>query len=374
MLDNPFVLLALSIVPGLVYVSIYYNMDKHRKEPLGVILRAFFWGSFLVLPIGLFQSLFPDEIFMSFFPLTLAYMVLLIGFTEELGKWLVIRYYAFRETAFDEVTDGLVYGACTAGGFAVFENIFYVFDHGFETGILRSILSVPGHIFWGAISGYWLAMYKFAGTNRITALWKGLGVAILSHGLFNTCLSFDFTIVFAPVIVIVNGITVRRYFRQAMEHDANNIHNFEIHKSTEISEHVELSEDGQLVYKKEKVTHVELSSGFKKLIRFSFHLIGWVFIVTGLLAAIGTVIEENPEPMDSTEEVSLWIFICVLVGLGVVLIYKAIRMKKTEVVAGMAEGEKIDTQEEILTVERGIPSGSLDREKFYNKEKPPYQV
>lgn len=225
-LNSPWVLLALSILPGLVYVTLYYNRDKHRKEPFGVVLRAFFWGAAIVFPIGLLQLVLPSEPFLENPITTALYMVLVVGFSEELGKWIVTRFYSYRNEAFDEITDGLVYGACAGAGFAIFENLFYVFEHGFETGIIRSILSVPGHLFWGAISGYWFAMYKFGGASRSDMLVKGLGVAIVSHGLFNTCVSFPALMLGAPAIIIWNFRLVRNYFRQALDHDALHMHTY----------------------------------------------------------------------------------------------------------------------------------------------------
>lgn len=343
LLDSPFILLALSIIPGLLYVSIYYNLDKHRKEPLGVILRSFFWGAAAVLPIGIFQSFIPEEGFQGFLPIYAIYMIAVVGFTEELSKWLVIRFYAFRNSAFDEVTDGIVYGVCAAGGFAVFENIFYVLDHGFETGILRSVLSVPGHIFWGAISGYWIAMYKFSDASKSTMLWKGLGVASVSHGLFNAFLSFDYTIILSPIIVIVNGLMVRKYFRLALGHDEKHIHTFE--KTTVASEFVEELSDGTIAYKKQEYSKTIAGPGLIRLIAISSQLVGIVFIGTMLLALFGFYLEAD-DWMDLTKDWEAIVAVSVIMGIGLYLFFKGRSMRRS------------------LTSESS--------EDFYHRENPPY--
>ncbi|PJE02292.1 MAG: hypothetical protein CK427_08420 [Leptospira sp.] len=161
MLQNEYFLIAIAILPGLIYVSIYYNLDKHKKEPSALILKAFFWGAALLIPIGIFQTYIPDKGFSESFLLQLLYMILILGLSEELGKWLVTRFFSFRNFNFEELTDGLVYGASAGAMFAVCENIFYVLENGYETAIFRAVLSVPGHIFLGSISGYWLGKFKF---------------------------------------------------------------------------------------------------------------------------------------------------------------------------------------------------------------------
>jgi protease PrsW len=370
-LESPFILLALSIIPGLVYVSIYYNMDKHRREPLAVILKSFFWGAAAVLPIGIFQSLIPDEGFAGFLPFYAVYMILIVGFTEELGKWLVTRFYAFRDSAFDEVTDGIVYGVCAAGGFAVFENIFYVFDHGFETGIIRSVLSVPGHIFWGAISGYWLAMYKFGGASRSEMLWKGLGVASISHGLFNTFLNYEYTIILAPVIVVTNGLMVRKYFRLALEHDEKHIHS--VQKTTISREFVEELPDGSVAYKKKKYTKSIANPSLVRLVGTASQLVGVVFIITMGLALFGFFLEaENIQ--DMAKDWDGLIAVLVISIIGILLVYKGSSLKKKLEIQG--GGEFSDYSNDLDSINSEIDSiGTDDVEikNYYDKKNPPYK-
>lgn len=291
MLENEIFLLAIAILPGLIYVSIYFNLDKHRKEPIGIILKAFFWGAAVVLPIGILQTFIPEDGFADNFLLQLAYMVLVVGFTEELGKWLVTRFYSFRKSNFDELTDGLVYGASAGGGFAVFENIFYVMENGFETAVLRSVLSVPGHIFWGSISGFWLAKFKFQGIGFLPMLTFGLGVSILSHGLFNTFLSFDYTIVFAPVVVIYCGWLTKKYFKVALDHDLENIHSVQtVQTTTDL--YVE-TPNRSVHYQTKSIAVSSTNPTLKKILMHSLSFFAFLFFLFGSLLILYTVENQN---------------------------------------------------------------------------------
>ena len=54
----------------------------------------------------------------------------------------------------------IVYAVFSSLGFACIENILYVLSGGVGIAILRAILSVPGHMCFGVIMGYFLSQAK----------------------------------------------------------------------------------------------------------------------------------------------------------------------------------------------------------------------
>jgi RsiW-degrading membrane proteinase PrsW (M82 family) len=82
--------------------------------------------------------------------------------------------------------DGIVFGVAAALGFATVENVLYVFNSssGILTAMLRAIVSVPSHAFYGAILGFYLGEAKIR-CQSLVAL-QGLLFAVLLHGLFDT--------------------------------------------------------------------------------------------------------------------------------------------------------------------------------------------
>ncbi|TGL56279.1 protease PrsW [Leptospira ognonensis] len=214
-----FGLLALAILPGFVIVQRYYSKDHLQKEPISVVLRSFYWGAALILPAGLFETLFVLSETPSYIDLAIHYF-LVVGITEEVAKYLAIRFYSARNDAFNEHFDGIVYGACVGGGFATFENIFYVLEHGFAVGVLRAFLSVPGHILWGAIIGHWIAKEKMEKEDRIKVFFIGVGISSLLHGGFDFVLNFGASaLMYAPIFVITPLLLVRHYSKSALEKD-----------------------------------------------------------------------------------------------------------------------------------------------------------
>jgi hypothetical protein len=176
-----------------------------------------------------------------------------------------------------------VYGASAGGGFAVFENIFYVLDNGFETAILRAVLSVPGHIFWGSISGYWLAKFKIQGVGTLPMLTFGLGVAVISHGLFNTFLSFSATIVLAPVVILYSGWLTKKYFKEALKHDLENFNTLQtVETSTDL--YLENTRTNQsIIYSSKSIAVTSTNPRLKKLLMHSLSFFGFGFFVFGSL-------------------------------------------------------------------------------------------
>jgi RsiW-degrading membrane proteinase PrsW (M82 family) len=105
---------------------------------------------------------------------------------EEIAKFLVIFFYCSRHPSFDEKMDGLVYGATASLGFAALENIFYVSSYGYSAAITRAFTSVPCHAIFGMLIGYYIAEWKFGEKRAKYLIFKGLLIAIILHGLYDT--------------------------------------------------------------------------------------------------------------------------------------------------------------------------------------------
>ncbi len=122
------------------------------------------------------------------------------GMPEEFCKFVIFMLFIWRDKNFDEYFDGIVYATFIGLGFACVENIEYVFSYGFQTGVVRALLSVPGHFLFGVLMGYFLSMAKFHPEKRGTYLMSGLLLAMLVHGLF------DWLLMVASVLPLVGGI------------------------------------------------------------------------------------------------------------------------------------------------------------------------
>ena len=132
-------LLALALAPGFAIVFFIYSKDKYDREPLRNLVISFLLGVLSTLPAILIQTALQPNLDNYFSPYSILYYVVfafgLVAFSEEGSKYLMLRWYAYRQPAFNEPFDGIIYSVMVAMGFATFENIWYVLEHGFTTGI-----------------------------------------------------------------------------------------------------------------------------------------------------------------------------------------------------------------------------------------------
>ena len=192
-------LLLISILPAYLLGKYVYNNDKVEKEPKGLLTKLFIFGIISAI-MTIIMSLVVDA-FIPFF--TEKHNDLLgilidnfigVALVEEGFKWIMLRIGSWNDKNFDYQYDGMIYAVYVSLGFATLENILYVCTSGFITGVLRAILSVPGHAFFGVFMGYYYGLAKKAqlkGDNSAVSgyLFMSLLIPIVLHGTFDAALS-----------------------------------------------------------------------------------------------------------------------------------------------------------------------------------------
>lgn len=180
------ILLALAILPVVVLMIYIYRQDKYQKEPIKSLIKAFV-GGIIAIPLDiLIVSLIDRFLGNTALSQTVFYSSFLqAGIPEELSKFLIFMIFIWRDKNFDEYFDGIIYATFIGLGFACLENIDYVLEYGFGTGVVRALISVPGHFLFGVVMGYFLSLAKFHPEKRSTYLGSGLLLAMVAHGLFD---------------------------------------------------------------------------------------------------------------------------------------------------------------------------------------------
>ena len=179
-------LLPLAILPGPLLLWYFRKKDHLNPEPWRYIWITLIISALLVIPVAFIESGLESLTGLSekgSRTQVLLYAMFVISFVEESSKLLAIRVYAYRKGEFDEPIDGFVYGAASGAGFAILENIFYVLEHGFAVAVMRAFMSVPLHVFTGALIGYGLIRLKLHGSYiRIVLLFM---LSVVLHGLYD---------------------------------------------------------------------------------------------------------------------------------------------------------------------------------------------
>ncbi|WP_435132552.1 PrsW family intramembrane metalloprotease [Formosa sp. A9] len=187
-------LLLLALAPIFVIILYIYYKDKYEKEPKHLLIYNFLLGAF----VSVFISTLFYLIFDFILPLNSASVLqqfvkafCVVGFTEEFSKYIITRYFAQPNNAFNEPFDGIVYAVMVSMGFAATENIFYVLEGGYGSAILRAFTAVPAHATFGVLMGYFMGKAKFS-KNKAKLNLTGLFLAIIFHGSYDFFLFIDF--------------------------------------------------------------------------------------------------------------------------------------------------------------------------------------
>ena len=188
-------LLLFAIAPVLAVIIYIYIQDKYEKEPASLLLVSFLLGAIVSILIVIILYLFTGRLL----PVTNEFSIwqqfiqafVVVALAEEFSKYVIVKYFAQTRKAFNEPYDGIIYAVMVSMGFACTENILYVLEGGFTTGILRAFTAVPAHATFGVLMGYYMGKAKFS-KNRIVLNFKGLLLATLFHGAYDFFLFINF--------------------------------------------------------------------------------------------------------------------------------------------------------------------------------------
>lgn len=184
-------LIALAIAPGLAICLYIFHRDAYNREPKLNLIVSFILGAVILVP-AFFIEQFLKVSGNSIGAIALT-AFLVVALTEELLKFLVLRYYAYHKKSFDEPLDGIIYGVMISMGFATLENILYVIQStqvgiGYQVAFLRMFTAVPAHATFGVLMGYHAGKAKFDLPREKQLLLTGLFWAIFFHGAYDFCL------------------------------------------------------------------------------------------------------------------------------------------------------------------------------------------
>jgi protease PrsW len=183
---NALFLLAFAIAPGVCIAVYVYLKDKHEKEPVGLLVKSFFYGMLSVIvtllisiPLSAFVPINETDVTEQ-----AVHAFIIVALVEEFSKFIFVRGILYRNPNFNEPFDGIVYSVMVSMGFATLENIMYVVDGGWGVAILRMLTAVPAHASFAVLMGYYLGLAKFVHKKSHYG-WYALGIATLFHGAYD---------------------------------------------------------------------------------------------------------------------------------------------------------------------------------------------
>lgn len=229
---NSIALVGAALLPAVALCIYIFAKDRVEKEPKGLLFLLLGLGAAICIPAAIIENLLSGIIEGIFTPMGASqngslvlpdgayYMYQItqnfvgIALVEEALKFLVLVLVTRKNKHFNSFFDGIVYAVFVSLGFAAFENVLYVLENGWLNALLRAVLSVPGHMFFGVMMGYYYSLWHIKDKAALMErkliasnpeLHIGIGpkfsskkerllcllVPVCFHGFYDFCCSID---------------------------------------------------------------------------------------------------------------------------------------------------------------------------------------
>lgn len=181
--------LSLALVPALLWLAFFLGQNRKHPQPKRIVLRVLFFSAIAASGAGirLVDELFKLETWLPQDPWPrLLVLILIVGFSQEFLKYLVVRYTVFTTEDFLDRTDGILYGIVSGLGYATALNMNYVLSNQgvlLSVGSLHMVVTALAQAGFAAVGGYFLAGAKF-GKRPTWWVPSGLILAAALNGTF----------------------------------------------------------------------------------------------------------------------------------------------------------------------------------------------
>jgi protease PrsW len=220
-MDQALLIIPLSVLatalPTAAYVSVVWWLDRYEKEPIWLMAGAFLWGAVPAVVASLVAELIagvPSGLLGGSLASTID-SSLSAPIIEEVAKGLAVLllFLAFHGE-FDDVMDGIVYGAMVGFGFAMTENVLY-FLSAYSTGglanwesvvFLRSVVFGLNHALYTSIAGAGLGLARFyrSSAKRVAVPLLALFLAVSLHSIHNLFAQLNDVVCGAVLVSVVS--------------------------------------------------------------------------------------------------------------------------------------------------------------------------
>ena len=194
-----------ALIPTVFYVLFVWWLDRYEKEPLWLLSLAFLWGAVPAAVLSLILELSFDTLVQAIGGEGLLPSLVSVSvgapLIEESAKGLaLIGLVLIFHREFDDVLDGIVYGAMIGFGFALTENLVGYFlpildAEGMGAGLanifLRTVVFGFNHAFWTGIVGAAIGYSRLSREPlpRLLAPLAGWAAAASMHAIHNAGVS-----------------------------------------------------------------------------------------------------------------------------------------------------------------------------------------
>lgn len=223
------ILVCAAVIPAVVLLVKVYRADKIEQEPLPLVLSLIGLGVLSTFCASITEMAGQRLILLFAQKDSVLYNVFLyfavVALSEEGFKFFFLKRRTWYSPDFNYSFDGVVYAVSVGIGFALFENIQYVFSYGLSTALVRAVTAVPGHACFAVFMGTWYGMArKYINRNMAPesgrCLVMAVVVPVLLHGTYDYIASMqgDYSwIAFVAFILLMFYMSNRLVMKDAGE-------------------------------------------------------------------------------------------------------------------------------------------------------------
>lgn len=195
---GPLLAAVMAGIPAVFWLGFFYLMDRHEPEPKQLVAGVCVLGALIAAPLADFvRSEFAPPAALGIAGLSafsldrVLQAVLVVGLSQEMCKYAVVRYTIYMSREFDEPMDGIVYMMACGTGFAVWVNFHRLSGQNHEVylsvGAAQAVVTTLAHASFAGVLGYVMGRAKFSRRRapaRGILLMLGLLLAAAFNGQF----------------------------------------------------------------------------------------------------------------------------------------------------------------------------------------------
>ena len=206
-MNNIRVLFIVAALPALLLLGFIYYRDRKEKPPVKLMILLLATGAATTVPAAIVEFIGQAFVMGDSDDLGLRLLIFcffVIAIAEELGKYLVTICITWKSKEMQHSYDGVIYAVCSSLGFAILENVLYVYQGGLLTGIMRAFTAIPLHCTVGVVMG---ALYAKAREEAYAGDRGGMIGYMAWAYLVPVCIhgAYDYAIMAASYGLIAEG-------------------------------------------------------------------------------------------------------------------------------------------------------------------------
>ena len=206
-MNNIRVLFIVAALPALLLLGFIYYRDRKEKPPVKLMILLLATGAATTVPAAIVEFIGQAFVMGDSDDLGLRLLIFcffVIAVAEELGKYLVTICITWKSKEMQHSYDGVIYAVCSSLGFAILENVLYVYQGGLLTGIMRAFTAIPLHCTVGVVMG---ALYAKAREEAYAGDRGGMIGYMAWAYLVPVCIhgAYDYAIMAASYGLIAEG-------------------------------------------------------------------------------------------------------------------------------------------------------------------------